>query len=362
MKDNSTKIFVSIIGVILICKVLMDLQQIFVPLVIAYSLYFMFEPLNNYLIKKKIPSSLLVFLNISIIFSSLFFTSQLIYNQFENLSQNLPQMEAKLNVLVSSTARSMGITNTAFINFNLSELLQKVDYTIIAENAFTTTLDIFSSFILVLLFFGFISSGHSRLFELIKRRYIDNHSMNLTGEEEKDTTELENIKKLRAGKIEETFRNIIEQVQKYILTKTIISVFTGIVVGIILFFFGVDYTLVWVALTILLNFIPTIGSILAVIFPTIIALIQFNSFSHAFLIAALLAGVQNIIGNILEPKIMGDKLGLNPLVILISLLIWGYIWGIPGMFLSVPLTAIIKIILVNSESQSLNFLGNLMGQ
>jgi predicted PurR-regulated permease PerM len=71
--------------------------------------------------------------------------------------------------------------------------------------------------------------------------------------------------------------------------------------------------------------------------------------------------VQNIIGNILEPKILGNRLGLNPLIILLSLLVWGYIWGIAGMFLSVPLTAVIKIIISNSSSNNLQFLSDLMG-
>jgi predicted PurR-regulated permease PerM len=78
------------------------------------------------------------------------------------------------------------------------------------------------------------------------------------------------------------------------------------------------------------------------------------------LVAVVLIIVQNIIGNIIEPKIFGDRLGLNPLVILLSLLLWGYIWGIIGMFLSVPLTAIIKIIFSNSTSKNMRFITNLM--
>jgi AI-2 transport protein TqsA len=79
------------------------------------------------------------------------------------------------------------------------------------------------------------------------------------------------------------------------------------------------------------------------------------------LIAAILIVVQNIVGNIIEPKIFGDTLGLNPLVILISLLVWGYIWGIVGMFLAVPLTAIIKIILSGAKTRNLKFINDLMG-
>ena len=95
--------------------------------------------------------------------------------------------------------------------------------------------------------------------------------------------------------------------------------------------------------------------------PTLMTLVQYESFPYAVVVAAIIVVVQNIIGNIIEPKIVGDRLGLNPLVILLSLLLWGYIWGIVGMFLSVPLTAVIKIILSSSESDNLNFISDLMG-
>ena len=89
-------------------------------------------------------------------------------------------------------------------------------------------------------------------------------------------------------------------------------------------------------------------------------LVQYESFGYAAVVAAVIIVTQNIIGNIIEPKIFGDRLGLNPLVILLSLLVWGYIWGIVGMFLAVPLTAIAKITMSNSSSKNLRFITNLM--
>jgi AI-2 transport protein TqsA len=100
---------------------------------------------------------------------------------------------------------------------------------------------------------------------------------------------------------------------------------------------------------------------LAVILPTVMTLIQYESVGYTVLVGGIITLVQNLIGNLVEPKIMGDKLGLNPLVILLSLLVWGYIWGIAGMFLSVPLTAVVKIIISSSNSPNLQFLSELMG-
>ncbi len=160
--------------------------------------------------------------------------------------------------------------------------------------------------------------------------------------------------------LKNTFNEITDQVQRYVITKFLTSVLNGLSVGIILWIFGVDFLMVWAAFAFLLNFIPVVGSIIAVALPALMALVQFESVSYALLIALIVIVVQNIIGNFLEPKIFGNKLGLNPLVILLSLLLWGYIWGIVGILLSIPLTAIIKIIISRSDSPNLNLLNDFM--
>ena len=112
----------------------------------------------------------------------------------------------------------------------------------------------------------------------------------------------------------------------------------------------------------LFNFIPALGSTIALLLPTLMTLVQFESFGFALLIAVILAGVQTLFFNLIEPNVLGKKLNLNPLVILLAVLAWGYVWGIIGMLLSVPLTAIINIILSNSESKDLRFISDLMSQ
>ena len=113
-------------------------------------------------------------------------------------------------------------------------------------------------------------------------------------------------------------------------------------------------------LTVLLNFIPNLGSVVGVLLSSLMVLIQFESVGYTLLVALILILEQNVIGNYVEPKIFGNTLGINPLVVLLSLLVWGYIWGIVGMLLAVPLTAIIKIILSGSRSKNMRFLHDLM--
>ena len=184
----------------------------------------------------------------------------------------------------------------------------------------------------------------------------------ITGEEERRTYD-ENIQTLtiqRELKLRRTFRDITDQIQKYIITKFLISLTLGIIMALILWLFDVEFFIIWASFAVILNFIPNVGSVISVTMPVLMALVQYDSYGYALLIAVILIVVQNIIGNILEPKIFGYRLGLNPLVILISLLVWGYLWGIVGMFLSVPLTAVLKIIITNSSSRNMRFISNLM--
>jgi predicted PurR-regulated permease PerM len=118
---------------------------------------------------------------------------------------------------------------------------------------------------------------------------------------------------------------------------------TGILVTIILSLAGVDFALLWGVLTFVLNFIPTIGSIIATLPPIAITLFQSGSLGKTFLIGLLLLGIHFTVGNIIEPKLMGRGLNLSALVVLFSLIFWGWLWGIPGMLLAVPLTGAIRI-------------------
>ncbi len=367
--DPVIKFFIVVIGLVVLFGVLKELQFLIVPLIIAYLLVFVFEPLNDFMVKKKIPKSLTTVVDILIIIGFFWGLSTFIIDSFSRLGNELPLYEQKLNNIVRTSALSFGVSDPFFSEFNIGQILSELDYGGIASGLFSSTISIFSAGFFVLFFFIFVSSSHKHLIAAIKNRYIKSQSdvsikeIKKDLEEGTDTTKskLEYAIAAREIRVEKTFKDITEQIQRYIATKFLISLLTGILVGIILWIFGVDFIIVWAVITFFFNFIPNIGSILAIALPTVMTLIQFESVGYTVVVAGILMVIQNIIGNILEPKIMGDKLGLNPLVILLSLLLWGYIWGIAGMFLSVPLTAVTKIIISNSSSLNLQFLSDLMG-
>ena len=139
------------------------------------------------------------------------------------------------------------------------------------------------------------------------------------------------------------WNEIIKHVEKYIFTKFITSSATGILTGLIYWFLGIELAFIFGTLTFLLNFIPVFGSVIAVLIPLPIAFLQFTDSTSLVLIILLPTIVHILIGNILEPKIFGEAFGLHPITIILSLIFWGMIWGIIGVLLAAPITAIIKI-------------------
>lgn len=154
----------------------------------------------------------------------------------------------------------------------------------------------------------------------------------------------------KAGPVLEAIGRINKAVQSYLGLKTLISLLTGVLVAVSLTLFSVPFALLWGVLAFLLNFIPNIGSLISVMPPVAITLFQFGSFSKALLVAVVLVIIQVAVGSFLEPKLMGKGLNLSPLVVLMSLVFWGWMWGISGMLLSVPLTAALKIALEQLDS------------
>lgn len=140
-----------------------------------------------------------------------------------------------------------------------------------------------------------------------------------------------------------------EDIQTYLWIKTVTSSITGLVSYAILVWVGVDFAGFWAFTIFMLNFIPTIGSIIATLFPAVLALIQFDTLTQFFIVLAAVGAVQVVVGNFLEPKLMGNTLNVSPFVVMMSLTLWGSIWGVAGMFLSVPITVMLLIVFAHFD-------------
>jgi len=153
------------------------------------------------------------------------------------------------------------------------------------------------------------------------------------------------------GRVRRIIGRINADVRTYIWVKTLLSVVTGGISYLVMIAVGVDLAEFWAVLIFLLNFIPTIGSILGIVFPALLTLVQFDDPLTPFLIVSVLLGATQLVtGNVIEPKMMGRSLSISPVVILISLALWGSIWGVIGMFLSVPITVICMIVMAQFKA------------
>lgn len=150
----------------------------------------------------------------------------------------------------------------------------------------------------------------------------------------------------------------VEKLRNYMSMKTVISMVTGVIIGVALWLIGVDYPVLWGVLAFMLNFVPNIGSIIAAVPAVMLTIVQLGA-GPALLVAAVYVAVNVIIGSIVEPKYMGKGLGLSTLIVFVSLVFWGWVLGPVGMLLSVPLTITVKLAL-DSKPET-QWLGHLLG-
>lgn len=373
--DGVVKFFITIIGITVIALVLRELSHVFIPFIIALFLYFFFEPFNNFLESKKIPSFIITLLDIVITVLVLYTVGRVIFDSFIQFSEGFPEYAKKLSEVVRNISRELGIKDPFFRYFSFEKLVKTIDFQSLAGGLFTSTLDLLGSILFVIFFFIFVLSGEKTIYEAIKHYYIHkkvkpeikkikkdkSEELNKNLQQEFDS-ELQVIKNQREIELENTFKEITTQIQKYIITKFAINLAAGVITTIALNFYGLDYPIIWGLFVFLFNFIPTIGSAAALLLPVLFSLVQFDTFTEALIVILIMASIQTLAFNMAEPMIIGNRLNLNPIIILLSVLVWGYIWGIVGMLLSVPITAIIKIIISNSQSKNLLFISDIMSQ
>jgi len=151
--------------------------------------------------------------------------------------------------------------------------------------------------------------------------------------------------------VQERFRhfgNVSRELQRYLLIKTLMSAAVGLAAGVWVALLGVDFAVLWGLVAFGCHFVPNIGAVLAAAPPMLVALVQYDA-SKALAVAIGFFGIGLLLGNLIEPTLLGRRLGLSTLVVFVSLLAWGWVWGAVGMFLSVPLTMALRILFAHSR-------------
>ena len=305
-------------ALVIIIMGLKEAAAILTPFLLALFISVAVAPLNSWLQHRRVPAGLAVFLVIALIFGALGLVGLLLGGTIAQFSESLPFYQSRLNDLSAdflNWLRAKGVEIPA--DSPLSEITPGTVMMLVG-NLFTQLATFLADGLFILLTIIFILLESAEFPEKMKSVLKD---------------PAESIPRF------ETFR---ASVQRYVALKTVISIATGILIWIWMMVLGIDYAPLWGFLAFLLNYIPNIGSILAAIPAVLLALIQLGPGSAAAGLAGYLV-VNNVIGNVIEPRVMGKGMGLSTLVVFISLIVWGWIFGTIGMLLSVPLTMTLKI-------------------
>ncbi|MCK4957592.1 MAG: AI-2E family transporter [Candidatus Cloacimonetes bacterium] len=326
--SRSLNISLGILSMAIMVYTLKTLQSIFIPLTFAIFLTFLFHPINRFMKDKRIPVSVNMLVLVVIILFTFTLMGAIVYTSIASFVTEFPKYEEALSEMTKSffTFIDMPFENvTSFLNnkVNWFQIADKLSLSKILSGTMGTFIDFFVKLLLTIVFMLFILIDRDDLNKRVKKVLAEDRislSENLVGK-------------------------IGEQINKYIVNKTLISLATGLISMIFIAIFGIDFVVISGLLIFILNYIPNVGSIIASAFPIIICFIQYGLSWQLVAISSALVTTQMVIGNFVEPRVMGHELQLTPLFVLISLIFWFWVWGPVGMILAVPLTSAITIII-----------------
>ncbi len=319
----SRRIYYLLLTVIIVL-LLIYAENLLIPFVLAILIWFVIRVLKSLLLKlpytRKLPQWLLTAISSIILLSLLSLIVTLITSNIQQISSSVPEYEKNINNVVEDINERFNIDPVK----SMTDTIKDFDFSKILSPLFSALTSIFGNAFLFLVYLIFIL-----LEEPIFKRKLK--AVYRTPEQYKSITGI--------------LQKIDDSINNYIAIKTITSLSTGFLSFFVLYFVGVDAPFFWAFLIFILNYIPNIGSLIATLFPTVFALLQFGDFTQPLLVLIIVGSIQLTIGSFVEPRIMGNTLNMSPLVVFLTLVLWGTIWGVTGMLLSVPITVIIILML-----------------
>ncbi len=299
------------------------------PFVIAVLLTFVLEPLVAVLTKIRIPRAIASVLIVLMVGMAVYAAGFILFKSVGSIATLYPKYETRFTEIYRRIAETfdfaydehLSLFENLWSHLNVRTKVQSLAFRFSESFVF-----LLKDSVMVTLFIVFLllEIGHFR-----------------------DRAEIAFAKTFPGG-FSTIMESVVVQITRYLSLKFFLSLATGVLVGLALSLIGMDFPVVWGVISFILNFIPTIGSIAAGGGIAVFSIVQFypDPTPIGLSIGAVLA-VNMVIGNVLEPKIQGDNLGLSPFVILASLLAWGWLWGFVGLVLAVPMTVIVKIFCEN---------------
>ncbi len=318
---KAARLFIIIIGsgIILVWG-----KDLLIPFVLSVILWFIIKEVRNGLLKikwvrKYFPFWLQSMLSALIILLVILVIVNLLGNNIQQLSQKLPTYEPNLEKFGNMINQQFNIDILA----EVQKFMGEFDFSNMLGSFFNGLSELFGNAFLIVLYVLFLMMEETTFTRKLDAMYTD-------------PEELAKTKKMLA--------KIDHSMGSYFALKSLVSVLTGVLSYFALLIIGVEAAVFWAFLIFILNYIPTIGSLIATIFPAIFAIFQFGELQPFLLVLVIVGIIQLIIGNLVEPKLMGNSLNISTFVVMLTLSLWGIIWGVAGMLLSVPITVIMIII------------------
>lgn len=315
-------------------------QMIILPFLIAILIWFVVKKTRNLLdkntlIQKYVPSWIKTLLASFVIFGGIFTIGKVLSSNIENLAQSY--------ALYAQNIEGISIKINELLNINLSaemtNFMQNFDFTSHLEQFFNSISELLSNMVMIIFYVTFIFVEESLFEHKIKLMFTDSQQY---------------------ANVQSTLKKVDKSMSSYISLKSLISLLSTTLSYFILLGVGIESPLFWAFLIFVLNFIPSVGPIIGTLLPSLFALIQFGEFVPFLVILFGVGTVAMLIGSFVEPRLMGNTLNISPLVAILSLAIWGSIWGIVGMFLSVPIT--VALIIVFSQFPSTRSIAILLSE
>ena len=329
MENNNTlssKIypFLNLAGFFIVAAGIMDASSLINPLLLALFISIVCAQPLSWLVRRKVPHGLAIAIVLFGVFLIFFGLGQLIVESVSEFSKDAPQYAERLNQISTSILTNLG-------RLGIDDSIEHLSSMIDSSKVLSFTTGIVSNF-------GSMMGNTFLIVFIIVFLLMELNSFAVKTIAIVDDP----------AKSMQYLSKISNSIRHYLAIKTLISLATGILIWFLLYIIGVDYAILWGLLAFMFNYIPNIGSFIAMVPATVFALIQLG-FGGAIWTAVAFIAINTVMGSVIEPKVMGKGMGLSTLVVFLSLIFWGFILGTVGMFLSVPLTMTVKIILEQNE-------------
>jgi AI-2 transport protein TqsA len=272
---------------------------------------------------RRLPSRLRYLVSFAVIGLVGVLFAYLVMSNKERALALAPQYQQSLLAAIQRVAVYFGFETEPTWATLRRDLLSQLDLQRLFGSLLASVGSIVVTFVIVCLYATFL---------LLERRSFETKLANLSDDP------------ARVARIRQVIEAINRRIGSYLALKTLLSLLLGVSSYVVMRMYGLDFAALWAVLITVLNFVPYVGSVLGVVLPALMAVVQFDDLGTVMTLLVSLTTLQFAIGNFLDPYVMGNSLNLSPFAILVSLAVWSELWGVPGAFLAVPITAIVTIV------------------